>query len=290
MNPDASFSPSLGGPLPAIGFGTYGMSRKDMLHMIPVALAGGFRHIDTAQIYGNEAEVGECVRTSGIPRGELFLTTKVWPGNYGEPTFSRSVDESLRRLQTDYVDLLLLHWPGGSDVPLAEQISSLNAALEAGKARRIGISNFNVRLMTEAARLSKAPLATNQVEYHPFINQASLVRTARELGIGLTAYCAMAVGRVFDSTVLQRIARERGRTVSQVVLRWLLQQPDVVALSRTTNPSRIAENLSVFDFELSTEEMSAIFALAREDSRIVSPRGLPPDWDPTPGAAASVPI
>jgi diketogulonate reductase-like aldo/keto reductase len=276
--------------VPAIGFGTFGMSRGDMLHMLPRALAGGFRHIDTAQIYGNEAEVGECVQASGIPRGQLFLTTKVWPGNYGEPAFSQSVDESLRRLQTDYVDLLLLHWPGGSDVPLAEQIGSLNAMLDAGKARHIGISNFNVRLMTEAARLSKAPLATNQVEYHPFLDQSSLVRAARELGIGVTAYCAMAVGRVFDSAVLRRIAQERGRTISQVVLRWLLQQQGVVALSRTTNPSRIAENLSVFDFELSKEDMSAIFALAREDSRIVSPRGLSPDWDPTPGSAASVPI
>jgi 2,5-diketo-D-gluconate reductase B len=282
VTPTTLRAPANGNAIPVLGFGTFGMVRADMLRMIPAALAGGFRHIDTAQIYGNEEEVGECVQASGIPRSQLFLTTKVWPANYHEPAFTQSVDASLRRLRTDYVDLLLLHWPGGSNVPLDEQLGSLNAAAAAGKARYIGVSNFNSRLMSEAARLSKVPIATNQFEYHPFLNQAPLVRATRQLGIAATAYCAMAVGRVFGNDDLKRIARERNRSVSQIVLRWLVQQEGVFALSRTTNPARVKENLAVFDFELSAEEMSVIFALARHDGRIVQPLGLSPAWDVTP--------
>jgi 2,5-diketo-D-gluconate reductase B len=288
MNVAAKLRPVVSGSLPLIGFGTYGMERGPMLRMIPAALTGGFRHIDTAQVYRNEAEVGECLAASEIPRAEVFLTTKVWVANYGEPLFERSVDASLRALRTDYIDLLLLHWPGGSPVPLADQIGSLNQAWESGRARYIGVSNFNAALMAEAARLSKHPLATNQVEYHPYLNQTVLLEAARKLGISITAYCAMAVGRVFDDPVLQQIARQRGRTVSQVVLRWLIQQEGVVALSRTTNLSRIAENLAIFDFPLSDEEMAAIHARAAQGSRIVSPPGLSPVWDPTPPAKASV--
>lgn len=268
-----------GAEIPAIGFGTYGMERRDMLRMIPAALKGGFRHIDTGQIYRNEAEVGECTVSSGVPRSELFITTKVWVANYPETNFASSVDQSLKNLRTDYIDLLLLHWPHNG-VPLAEQIGLLNETVRAGKVRHIGVSNFNRQLLGHAIGLSAAPIVTNQFEYHPYLNQSLLADATREAGLAVTAYCAMAVGRVLGDPTLAEIAAGHGRSIPQVVLRWLIQQGNVVALSRTTNPDRIPENLAIFDFELGEDEMAAIQTLARPNSRIVDPPGLAPAWDP----------
>ena len=266
--------------IPAIGFGTYGMSADDIYRVIPAALRAGFRHIDTAQIYRNESEIGECVVASGVPRSEIFLTTKVWVSNYSERFFEASVDESLRKLKTDYIDLLLLHWPG-SDVPLAEQIAGLNAVARAGKVRHIGVSNFNRALMTESIRLSAVPLVTNQFEYHPYLNQSLLIEDTLQAGLAVTGYCGMAVGRVFSDPTLKEIAARYNRTIAQIVLRWLVQQRGVVALSRTTRIDRLAQNLAVFDFELDSADMTAIYALATADSRIVNPPGLAPVWDST---------
>jgi 2,5-diketo-D-gluconate reductase B len=267
-----------GAKIPAIGFGTYGMARPDMQRMIPAALNGGFRHIDTAQIYRNEAEVGECTVSSGIPRSELFITTKVWVANYPASRFASSVDESLRNLRTDYIDLLLLHWPH-NDVPLAEQIGLLNETVRAGKVRHVGVSNFNRQLLHQAISLSATPLVTNQFEYHPYLNQSLLAGATRKAGLAVTAYCAMAVGRVLGDPTITEIAASHGRSIPQVVLRWLIQQSNVVALSRTTNPDRLAENLAIFDFELGEDEMAAMQTLARPNSRIVNPPGLAPAWD-----------
>ena len=267
-----------GAKIPAIGFGTYGMERRDMLRMIPAALKGGFRHIDTAQIYRNEEEVGEYISTSGIPRSEVFVTTKVWVANYPESRFAASVDESLRKLRSDYIDLLLLHWPHES-VPLAEQIGLLNETVRTGKVRHIGVSNFNRRLLEQAVGLSAVPLVANQFEYHPYLNQSRIVDATRQAGLAVTAYCAMAVGRVLTDPAIAEIAESHGRSIPQVVLRWLIQQDGVVALSRTTNPERIAENLAVVDFELREDEMAAIQTLAKPNSRIVDPPGLAPVWD-----------
>jgi diketogulonate reductase-like aldo/keto reductase len=266
--------------IPAIGFGTYGMSADDVYRLIPAALRAGFRHIDTAQIYRNEGEIGDCVAASGIPRSELFLTTKVWVSNYSEQRFEASVDESLRKLRTDHVDLLLLHWPG-SDVPLAEQIAGLNAVVRAGKVRYIGVSNFNRALMAEAIRLSAAPLVTNQFEYHPYLNQSLLIESTLQAGLAVTGYCGMAVGRVFADPTLEEIAARHDKTIAQIVLRWLVQQRGIVALSRTTRIDRLAQNLAVFDFELDDADMAAIHTLATADSRIVNPAGLAPLWDST---------
>lgn len=274
-----------GAQIPALGFGTYGMSREDMLRTIPAALDAGFRHIDTAQIYRNEDELGECVEASGLRREDLFLTTKVWVANYGKAVFAASVDDSLRKLRTDYIDLLLLHWPS-AQTPLAEQIAGLNAAVMSGKVRHVGVSNFNRHLLAEAVQLSEAPIVTNQVEYHPYLNQRPLIDECRRLGVAVTAYCGMAVGRVFADPVLRGMSARRDRTVAQIVLRWLIQQDDVVALSRTTKLARIPTNLDVFDFELSPQEMAAIGRLATPDGRIVAPTGLSPAWDPTPALAA----
>ncbi|MFS8035633.1 aldo/keto reductase [Xanthobacter sp. AM11] len=267
-----------GASLPALGFGTFRVSAADTLRMVPHALKLGFRHIDTAQIYGNEAEVGEGIAASGIPRAEVFLTTKVWVANYPRAAFLASVDESLKKLRTDHVDLLLLHWPSTA-VPLAEQIGALNEVRAAGKVRHIGVSNFTTALMAEAVRLSAAPLVTNQIEVHPFIDQSKVMAAARAAGLCVTAYYAMADGRVFTDGTLAAIAAGHGRSVAQVVLRWLVQQPGVVALSKTVSEARAAENLAIFDFALSDGEMAAISALAVPDGRLVSPQGLAPEWD-----------
>lgn len=267
-----------GATIPALGFGTFRMPGGDTLRMVPHALKLGFRHIDTAQIYGNEAEVGQGIASSGVPRGDVFLTTKVWVDNYARSAFLTSVDESLKKLKTDYVDLLLLHWPNDA-VPLAEQIASLNEVKKAGKVRHIGVSNFNTALMAEAVRLSEAPPVTNQIEIHPYIDQSVVIDAARKSGLSVTGYYGMADGKVFSDALLKDIAAKHGKSVAQVVLRWLVQQDGVIALSKTVGEERAAENLAIFGFALSAEEMAAISALARPDGRIVSPPGLAPEWD-----------
>lgn len=267
-----------GAVIPALGFGTFRMPEADVLRIVPKAIKTGFRHIDTAQIYDNEAAVGQAILDSGVPRKDIFLTTKVWVSNYKHDAFIKSVDESLEKLKTDYADLLLLHWPN-NDVSLADQIGALNEVKQAGKVRHIGVSNFNIALMDEAVALSDTPLVTNQVEYHPFIDQTKVMDGARKHGMALTAYYAMADGKVLDNAELGEIAKSHDRSVAQVVLRWLLQQNDVIALSKTATESRVAENFDIFDFELSGEEMQAIHGLADKNGRIVSPDGLAPDWD-----------
>lgn len=267
-----------GAAIPALGFGTFRIPGADVLRIVPHALRAGFRHVDTAQIYGNEAEVGEAISGSGIVRGDIFLTTKVWVENYKHDAFIASVDESLTKLKTDYVDLLLLHWPNEA-VSLAEQIGALNAVKEAGKVRHIGVSNFTTALMAEAVALSSAPLVTNQIEYHPYLNQDAVIAAARQAGLSITGYFAMADGKVFNEPVLKDIASRHGKSVAQVVLRWLVQQDGVIALSKTITEARVAENAAIFDFALSTEDMAAIHGLATSEGRIVSPDGLAPVWD-----------
>lgn len=267
-----------GANIPALGFGTFRMPEEDVHRILPQALKLGFRHVDTAQVYKNEAAVGDAIAKSGVSRGDIFLTTKVWVDQYKHDDFIRSVDESLTKLKTDYVDLLLLHWPK-SDVPLAERIGALNELHKAGKVRNIGISNFNVALMDESVRLSDAPIANNQIEYHPYLDQTKVIEAARKHGISITAYYLMADGKVPKDEVLRDIGAEHGKTAAQVALRWAVQQPDVIALSKTATESRLPENFDIFDFDLSDEEMKAIFALAQTDGRIVNPGHLAPEWD-----------
>jgi 2,5-diketo-D-gluconate reductase B len=189
-----------------------------------------------------------------------------------------SVDASLHDLGTDYIDLLLVHWPRGG-APIEEQTDGLNRAVDAGKARYIGVSNYNAEMFRIASDFSRHPLITNQVEYHPFLNQATLLRQAVALNSSIMAYCGMAVGRVFQTELLQSIAARCGRTVSQIVLRWLIQQPQVVALSRTEKFERIDENVNIFDFELADDDMAEIGRLHGPSSRIVDPPNLAPAWD-----------
>lgn len=267
-----------GAKIPAIGFGTFRMPGADVLRMVPAVLKLGYRHVDTAQIYGNEAEVGEAIAGSDVARTDIFLTTKVWVDKYRHDDFIRSVDESLEKLKTDYVDLLLLHWPQ-SDVPLADRIGALNEVHNAGKVRHIGVSNFNTELMAEAVSLSKAPIVTNQVEYHPYLDQTAVLNAARQSGMSITAYYAMADGKVIGDPTIKAIAAAHGKSEAQVVLRWLVQQDGVVTLSKTVNEDRAKTNFEIFDFELSADQMKALHALARPDGRIVSPRQLAPEWD-----------
>ncbi|MDM9645942.1 aldo/keto reductase [Rhizobium sp. S163] len=267
-----------GASIPALGFGTFRMEAADTERMVSNVLKTGYRHVDTAQIYGNEAAVGQGIVSSGVARADIFLTTKVWVANYERSAFLASVDESLSKLKTDYVDLLLLHWPN-TVVSLEEQIASLNDVAKAGKARHIGVSNFNTTLMRDAARLSERPLANNQVEYHPYLDQRPVIEAAREVGLSLTAYYAMADGKVLSDHVLADIASAHGRSIAQIVLRWIVQQ-GFVTLSKTVSEARAAENAAIFDFALSDEDMARIHALAQADGRIVSPDGLAPEWDP----------
>jgi 2,5-diketo-D-gluconate reductase B len=267
-----------GAHIPALGFGTFRMPDEDVQRVLPQALKLGFRHVDTAQIYKNEAAVGDVLQSSGVPRDEIFLTTKVWVDRVGHDAFIASVDESLAKLKTDYVDLLLLHWPQ-SEMPLADRMGALNELREAGKVRDIGVSNFSTALMAEAVSLSDAPVVTNQVEYHPYLDQTKVIEEARKTGMSVTAYYLMADGKVPQDEVLKDIGAKHGKSAAQVALRWAVQQDDVIALSKTATESRLQENLHIFDFALSEDEMAAIHALARPDGRIVNPGHLAPKWD-----------
>lgn len=266
-----------GAAVPALGFGVFRMSDAEVERVVPAALEAGFRHFDTAQIYQNEAALGRALQAAGARRDDLFLTTKVWVDNYSADAFAASVDESLDRLKVDQVDLLLLHWPA-DQVPIAEQIERLNAVQAAGKTRFIGVSNQNIAQMRESIERSAAPIVTNQVELHPYLPQHALTAAAKEAGVAVTAYYSMADGAVPKDEVLQRIGARHGKSAAQVGLRWLIQQ-GYVALSKTANPARAAENIAIFDFALDDSDMAAIATLARPDGRLVSPVGLAPAWD-----------
>jgi 2,5-diketo-D-gluconate reductase B len=266
-----------GATIPALGFGVFRMSDAEVERIVPTALEAGFRHFDTAQIYQNEAALGRALERAGARREDLFLTTKVWVDNYSADKFAASVDESLDKLKVDQVDLLLLHWPADK-VPVAAQIEMLGAMQAAGKTRFVGVSNQNIAQMRESIARSTAPIVTNQVELHPYLPQHALVAAARDSGVAVTAYYSMADGAVPKDPVLQQIGAKYGKSAAQVGLRWLVQQ-GYIALSKTANPARAAENIAIFDFALDETDMTAIAGLARPDGRLVSPPGLAPAWD-----------
>ncbi|MBO0347038.1 aldo/keto reductase [Roseibium sp. CAU 1637] len=265
-----------GAEIPALGFGVFRMSGDEIETVVPVALEAGFRHFDTAQIYGNEAALGRVLADSGMQRSDLFLTTKVWVENYSAERFLASVDESLENLKTDRVDLLLAHWPGNS-VPVAEQIAWLNAVQASGRARFIGVSNYNNHQLREAIDTSDAPIVTNQIEKHPYLDQSAMHALATETGMALTAYYSMADGAVARDVRLKKIGQKYGKSAAQVGLRWLIQN-GWIALSKTARPERVAENFNIFDFTLSELDMAEIATFARPDGRLVNPDGLTPDW------------
>ena len=266
-----------GAEIPAIGFGTSGMGYVTAEH-VAAALKAGYRHIDTARKYGTEPAVGEGMRASGIPRRDIFVCTKVSHENLHAGDFARSVDESLKALGVDYVDLLLVHWPE-KNTPLAETMGALAKAKRQGLTRHIGVANFNIAMLDDAIALCPEPLVTLQVECHPYLDQSKVIAACRERGLVLTAYCPLARGRIKGDPVLTDIGRRSGKTCAQVALRWLMQQQMIAAIPRSSNAARIAENIDVFDFKLDDEEMRRIDALKRRDGRSANPVGRAPAWD-----------
>lgn len=266
-----------GAAIPALGFGIFRMSDDEVERVVPAALEAGFRHFDTAQIYQNEAALGRALEKAGARRDDLFLTTKVWVDNYDPEKFMGSVDESLEKLGVDQVDLLLLHWPANK-VSIADQIEQLNAVHASGKSRFIGVSNQNVAQMKESIAKSTAPIVTNQIEVHPYLDQTTVANAAQAAGVAITAYFGMADGAVLRDPALIAIGEKYGKSAAQVTLRWLIQR-GFVALSKTAKTERVAENFAIFDFDLSGDDMVAIGKLARPDGRLVSPPGLAPVWD-----------
>jgi 2,5-diketo-D-gluconate reductase B len=266
-----------GADIPAIGFGTARLGSSTAA-AVEMALRCGYRHIDAARKYYNEERVGEGLRASGVPRSDLFITTKVAEDDLRAADFARSTKESLSALGLDHVDLLLIHWPN-LKIPLAETVGALNEMKRQGMTRHIGVANFPIRLLDEAIRLSPAPLVTNQVEVHAYIDQTTLLAACGERGLVVTAYCPLGRGRLIGDPVLARIAKAHGRTVAQVALRYLVQQGNIVPIPRSSHPERIVENFAVFDFALSEEELARIAALTRPDGRIANLTGRVGAWD-----------
>jgi 2,5-diketo-D-gluconate reductase B len=265
-----------GAEIPAIGFGTSALG--DCGEIVATALKLGYRHIDTAWKYGTERGVAEGMRASGVPRREIFLTTKVSHEFLRADDFARSVDESLKNLGVDFVDLLLVHWPN-PQIPLSDPIPALARAKRQGLTRHIGVANFNIAMLDEAIRLCPEPLVNLQAEYHAHLDQTKLTEACRRRGLIFTAYCPLGRGRLLRDPVLAEIAARKGRTLAQIALRWLVQQGNIIPIPRSSNAGRMAENLGVFDFALTEEEMKRIAALKRPDGRIADPAGRAPAWD-----------
>jgi 2,5-diketo-D-gluconate reductase B len=265
-----------GAEIPVIGFGTSGLG-KSAAESVAIALRLGYRHIDTARKYGTERGVGDGIRASGVPREEIFLTTKVSHESLRPAEFARSVETSLGEMQVDYLDLLLIHWPN-PQIPVGECMAPLAATKRDGLARHVGVANFTVKLLEEAIRACPEPLVVNQVECHPYLDQSKMIAALRRHGMALTAYCPLGRGRLIGDPVLDAIAHDRKKTLAQIALRWLIQQEIIAAIPRSSNPARIAENLDVFDFRLTADEMARISALKRPNGRVANP-AFAPQWD-----------
>jgi len=263
--------------IPAIGLGTLGLKDAACVDAVKAALGVGYRHIDTAERYGNEAEVGEGLHqglaAAGLKRDDVFVTTKVYHDKLAAADFERSLDESLKKLRLPSVDLLLIHWPNPK-VPLAETIGVLCKAKREGKTKHIGVANFTTMLLDEAVKLATEPMATNQIEVHPFLDQTKVIAACRNHGLSVTAYCPLARGKVPGNEVLERIGKTHGKSAAQVSLGYLLQQ-DIIVIPRTAKPDHLAANLAVSDFRLSDAEINEIGTLRRPDSRVVNPPHAP---------------
>lgn len=268
-----------GANIPAIGFGTWTLKGDDATRLVKGAIADGYRHIDTAAMYDNEEAVGRGIAASGLKRDDLFVTTKVWHTDLAADDFRASAEASVKRLGLDHVDLLLIHWPSSTSVPLDETLKVLNQVRADGLTRHIGVSNFPTVLVEEANSLSDAPIACNQVEYHPYLNQDKVIAANRAHGMATVSYCPLnRAGDLFEQPIIASAAERTGKTPAQIVLRWHVQQPDVIAIPRSTNPERIRQNIDVFDFELSDDEMAGINALRSRNHRICD-FDFSPAWD-----------
>lgn len=265
--------------IPAFGVGTFRLRDQVAIDSVRNALDLGYRLVDTAQIYGNEAAVGQAIADSGVPRGELFITTKVWTENLAADRLIPSLKESLSKLRTEQVDLALIHWPSpGGAVPVAEFMGALAEAKAQGLAAQIGVSNFTVALMQEAiAAVGAGAIATNQIELHPYLQNRAVAEFARSQGIHITSYMTLAYGKVLGDPVIAAIAQAHGATPAQVALAWALQLGYAVIPS-STRRENLASNLLAQQLRLSDAEIAQIAALDR-DGRLVDPEGLAPHWD-----------
>ena len=280
MGPDGAPTVSAqGAVMPVVGYGTMLYPEPDRaVGLIAHAIDYGYRHIDTARKYGSEQWVGEAIRASGVPRHELWVTTKVTEENAKADDFARSVDTSLQTLGLDYVDLVLIHWPQPR-VPLEETLGALAKAKREGLARHIGVSNFTVALLDEAIAKCPEPIVTNQIEYHAYLRQDKLLAACARHGLIVSCYAPVARTRLLDDPVINEIAAAHGKTAAQVALRWLVQQPQLVVVPRALEFNEIEEDIDLFDFALSDEEMGRIGALRRRNLRVVDPEVRRPVWD-----------
>src|ERR1700720_2389508 len=265
-----------GARIPAIGWGTWELRGRTCARLVEQAVRLGYRHVDTAQVYENEREVGEGLRASKVRRDDVFVTTKVWTTHFAPNDLDRSTKESLTRLRLSEVDLLLLHWPN-PQVPLAETLGALARVKKLGMARHIGVSNFTVALIDEAVATCPEPLVCDQVEYHPYLEQTKVREACAGHSMALVAYSPVARGRVKSDATLARIGLAHRKTAAQVCLRWLVQQ-NVCAIPRTSKIERLSENIDIFDFSLSDDEMDEIFGMGSDKGRLTN-FGFAPKWD-----------
>lgn len=265
--------------IPSFGVGTFRLTGQAVVDSVRNALDVGYRAIDTAQIYGNEADVGQAIAESGVKRDELFVTTKIWTANYAADKLVPSLRESLDKLRTDYVDLTLIHWPApGNGVELPEYMAALAEAKALGLTRQIGVSNFNIELTRQAIdAVGKGEIATNQIELSPYLQGRKLAAFLKEQGIAVTSYMTLAYGKVLKDPVLAQIANKHHATVAQVALAWALQLGYAVIPS-STKRENLASNLLARDLTLDADDMAWIATLDR-NGREVSPDGLAPVWD-----------
>ena len=262
--------------IPKLGLGTYQLRGEQATDVVQQALDLGFRHVDTASIYGNEREVGKGLKQAGTPRDQVFLTTKVWRDSLRKQDFLKSADTSLSTLQVDYLDLLLIHWPN-SEVSLEETLEAGSILIQKGKVRFLGVSNFPKQLLQEAK--AKFPnLLTNQVEYHAWLSQDTLLKTCRKLDMFLTAYCPLARGELVRNQQVLHIASKYKKTGAQIALKWLMQQEDVVAIVKSSSKERLEENLNIFDFDISPEDQKKLTHLSHNNKRLLRPP-FAPSWD-----------
>ena len=263
-----------GARIPALGLGTWQLEGEDCRDAVSDALAVGYRHIDTAQAYENESEVGQGISDAKVSRDELWVTTKVWYEKARAAEVKDSTEQSLKRLKLDYVDLLLFHWPQ-PDVPMEETLSAMAELRERGLARHIGVSNFTPSLLRQALKVT--PLTALQCEYHPFLAQEPLLKLCREREMAFTAYSPLARGKVLNDPVLKTIGEVHGKSPAQIVLRWMLQQDSVVFVPKAASKEHRRANFAITDFELTEEQMGAIDTLAR-GQRVIDP-SFAPDWE-----------
>jgi 2,5-diketo-D-gluconate reductase B len=267
-----------GAKIPLVGLGTWELRGRTCARVVEQALRLGYRHIDTAEMYDNEREVGEGVHASGIKRRDIFVTTKIWPSHFAPRALERAARDCLVRLRLSDVDLLLLHWPN-PQIPLEETLGALSKVKRDGLTRHIGVSNFTVALIEKAVQIATEPLVCDQVECHPYLDQSKVIAACRDHGMATVAYSPIARGNAKNDKVLAAIGAAYKKTAAQVCLRYLVQQ-DIVVIPRTSKLDRLAENAAIFDFTLSEAEMAQIAALAHGGGRVVDwAYSGKTDWD-----------